>query len=885
MRFFTLSLLCLVTSLSFSQSYFKDLSYDVNATSPLLSQPSYLVKNIGSGDFNEDGFNDIAFLGEFIQFTLSVQFGRCDGLLTDDPDTIPTPFSNRLVQLHVSDVNMDNHDDIILSAGNIILVYPGDGHGNFANPVSTIVPGISTSIDKTDFSIADFNHDTYPDIFISVYHYNPGGMQTSMVLQGVGNSTFTAVPQNFYPGGSNYVPNDVADVNNDGWMDVVISTGVFLNNNGLLDTMYVTGYSTGAFNPSIIKKIIVRQMDADPATEYFAIGDTVILYGEINTTAPIAAQAYTFPASVVGFDAGDLNGDAVADVIITHQNANARYYRIAASGLVAVTPPVPAIIPGNVLITDIDNDGDNDFFNSKLEQTYINLGNYRFYSSRDIPIVAPVRDVYGADLDNDGYGDFIVCSNTITLVFGRECGIKYITQLGGSSVPLEARTGYFNNDSLPDIAVSSEWSANIYIYLNNGGGTFAPVQVNAVAYNENELCVHDFNEDGYDDIYLLVNPGGTIGVRYQMLLADPAGSGTFLPATAIANPAIAANVYAHAPEKADFNKDGHMDVIISHDVAFGQGRTINWGDGMGGFTKTGYPSGFAYVHNVPMTLDADTFPDIVTSGGALDNDTRFFCRNSATATPLSCLPDFTVGPHELRVLDINNDSINDLLLLKPNLQSFGSLYIMKPDFTFQYVQPNFPCNEANSANADFNGDGNTDLAFITTNGLYITGNGLPTGGSISLVNDTLIVTPVRTTSTPLSYEWFKDHVLIPGATQNFLPVTSNGVYEVGMTYPNQAYVTARYTVSTITGIDEITNRKFLVYPNPASSDVKIQFQDKNNSGVLIHVTDISGKKIQSLELPSGVQEAHIDLSGQSAGVYFIIATAGDYVYSSKLVKE
>jgi hypothetical protein len=68
----------------------------------------------------------------------------------------------------------------------------------------------------------------------------------------------------------------------------------------------------------------------------------------------------------------------------------------------------------------------------------------------------------------------------------------------------------------------------------------------------------------------------------------------------------------------------------------------------------------------------------------------------------------------------------------------------------------------------------------------------------------------------------------------------------------------------LTGIDELSiGTAFLVYPNPANSELNIISKDENATRVVI--SDLSGRRVKELEITD--EETKIDLQDVSAGIY------------------
>ncbi|MBA3664111.1 MAG: T9SS type A sorting domain-containing protein [Bacteroidetes bacterium] len=76
---------------------------------------------------------------------------------------------------------------------------------------------------------------------------------------------------------------------------------------------------------------------------------------------------------------------------------------------------------------------------------------------------------------------------------------------------------------------------------------------------------------------------------------------------------------------------------------------------------------------------------------------------------------------------------------------------------------------------------------------------------------------------------------------------------------------------------ESADQKITVYPNPASSVLNFGFD--TNSGLTLHITDITGKIIIQQELGNT-----LDVSSLKTGVYFISIVGNDHVHHSKFIK-
>ena len=75
-----------------------------------------------------------------------------------------------------------------------------------------------------------------------------------------------------------------------------------------------------------------------------------------------------------------------------------------------------------------------------------------------------------------------------------------------------------------------------------------------------------------------------------------------------------------------------------------------------------------------------------------------------------------------------------------------------------------------------------------------------------------------------------------------------------------------------------------VFPNPAKDKILVQMTDHQNSYSLI-ITDMQGRKIYSENIPAGITEKTINISGFAKGMYFVRLANDKFVSVKKIVFE
>lgn len=357
-----------------------------------LFLPLVYTPTIVAGDFNEDGLEDLVAAGAMIGDSgnfhnfLYLMKGKNDGTFTQ-----PTPIIggentfNAVYNLIVDDFNGDSHLDLtMLQAAPGATLLTGNGDGTFATQlinISTVltmwstedgVPSSDDVLARLAIAKGDFNKDGIPDLAILRKNCSSSGYQngTSPLINEVleiweGNTTgqftssmysasspfpvpITTTKINCYnaPPGSLAV----ADLNNDSWLDIVVSSG-------LDSEIYVLmGSETGTLTATNINPVIATM------------------------TASVALFYYSNLAVF------DVNGDGYQDIVsagflsssLTDSTQNQNVFFFAGNGDGTFQPVSSLVLsslnsPTSMVVQDLDNNNIPDLaFTDSGQSTYIN---------------------------------------------------------------------------------------------------------------------------------------------------------------------------------------------------------------------------------------------------------------------------------------------------------------------------------------------------------------------------------------------------------------------------------------------------------------------------------------------------------------------------------
>lgn len=282
---------------------------------------------------------------------------------------------------------------------------------------------------------------------------------------------------------------------------------------------------------------------------------------------------------------------------------------------------------------------------------------------------------------------------------------KETADINVSPYPYFISTADFNNDGIPDLAVSLVLPNNVAVLLGAGDGTFPTRFVfgSGERGTYGSLAVGDFNEDRNVDI----------GVLYYGFLNIYAGNGdgTFhlLSSATIGSYSVYSTV-------ADFNHDGHLDIATANNAS--SDLSVLLGNGDGTFQPTmEYPLVFAPAQVRAVDVNNDGNPDLVTDLACSDSNCTHgevdVLLNNGDGTFQAPLRfDAGIFPQGLAAADLNKDGKVDVVVTNvPSTGGTVSVLLGNGDGTFGSPMP-YPVESGPLAVAiaDFDGDGNPDLA-------------------------------------------------------------------------------------------------------------------------------------------------------------------------------
>ena len=489
--------------------------------------------SLAVADLDDDGRLDIVIANDN-SHTIGILYGFENGIFTQMV-AYSTEHSSTLRSVIVNDLNNDGQRDIAFAdyGTNSIGMLLGKGNRTF-DDVMTFTLGIGAR--PISIVVGDFNDDGRVDMAVACY-----GTANVGVLLGSGNGTFSLLTNYFTGEGSRPHMINIADLNNDSYLDIIIAN-IGANNVGIF-----FGFGNGSFAPQMIYStgpntspiwINIADLNNDHILDFAVVNENVnnvgvfLGYGNGSfgdqTTYP-TGTASSPNAMVIN----DFNGDNRLDIAVVNSVANnvALLFGHPAAGLSDQAKPILL----------------GEYYADFLDQVSYRTGaGLRRFS------------VAVGDLNNDKRMDLVVThsgDSSLGIFLGHGNGsfnseVIYLLEIGSN--PQNLIMDDFNGDNLLDIAVTNPRKDSVILLLGNGTGTFS----SKIAYstgsgsNPNALTVGNMNNDQYLDLLVADAIGIFYGFNYTLfdrrILGDT-GENSGPLSIAIA----------------DFNNDNHLDAAVA----------------------------------------------------------------------------------------------------------------------------------------------------------------------------------------------------------------------------------------------------------------------------------------------------------------------------------
>lgn len=458
-------------------------------------------------------------------------------------------------------------------------------------------------------------------------------------------------------------------------------------------------------------------------------GRTFIIWQEANPCAVpdfITAKSIIAGTAPLALVSADFNKDGKLDLAVTNDDSKMTVLLGAAQGGFRQPISFNSASRFTALTTgDFNGDGNPDLaatFFGRSNNVVVHLGTgtgtfgaQRIFSADALPSALAV-----ADFNGDNKQDLAVANedtNNVSILFGAGDGsFGQAVNVGGFPRPfrpLSITAGDFTGDGKPDVAVTS--SNSLEIIPGNGQGGFGALINLAAGIDPRFITADDLNSDGRLDLVV----GNTFEGRSNILILLANASGGF---NAPANVTLTQLPSGAIPRLAvgDLNADGKKDLVAT--ISSTTSIIPLLGDGTGKFTPTAsYTSGLTPNAAVIGEFTGDGKADVIavvpgrTNGNGLlslfpGNGTGGLIAARNYATPLQ--------PLQLINADFTGDGKTDLLILGGTCQitscaNNGSVLLRAGDGSGNFnAASEFEVgnNPAAMVTGDFNNDGKPDVA-------------------------------------------------------------------------------------------------------------------------------------------------------------------------------
>jgi hypothetical protein len=467
---------------------------------------------VALSDFNHDGQLDV----------LATNPNSVDILVNNG--NMAFTLSPQMLGIHYSrpvlgDFNRDGNADLMVldPASHFINLLPGNGNTTFLSPQSVASAGATSG-----FAAADFTGDTKLDL-LTYDTANAVALQVNgCSVQCTTNAFAAAVTQ---PTGANTTDIKIADINSDGWLDLMTLQGL----NSTLQVFYgaATPFTSAlSFSlAAVAQNLAVADINADGRLDVVITHPNSTFLSVLLGTGSTLQAAVTYSAGSLGcklLSLGDVNGDGHPDALLPCSNGLQVALNNGTGGFSAPT----AYTAGGTLLATATADFNSDAFldvgaaNSSGGIAVFNGsagGTLTLQST--LAVGSPLTGLTASDVNLDGRADLVYVSGAAQL------GVLLNT---GTGTPFGASTTYptgtqpayvtavdLNADMQPDLVVPSNGQNSATFYYNQDKGQFSRTATYGTGSNPTAAAAADLNHDGLPDVVVANGTQPTLTILYN----------------------------------------------------------------------------------------------------------------------------------------------------------------------------------------------------------------------------------------------------------------------------------------------------------------------------------------------------------------------------------